>query len=145
MSSVWSWLAELGCEQYTAVFEASGYSSVDSLGSLDEARLQSLGVFDANHRRAIMHKAQAGAEADLDNVLTDLTSVIADLEAFTVPSKAVTTTNPATPRRVSLLQVCLVCLGRGDSKVCVSFLYSVQSLSRSRQSRTLTSTPCSQT
>ena len=53
---------------------------------LDDARLQSLGVFDANHRRSILHKAQAASEADLDNVLTDLTSVIADLEAFTVVS-----------------------------------------------------------
>lgn len=43
-------------------------------------------MFDANHRRSILHKAQAGSEADLDNVLTDLTSVIADLEAFTVVS-----------------------------------------------------------
>jgi hypothetical protein len=54
--------------------------------SLDDARLQSLGVFDANHRRSIMHKVAAVSEADLDSVLTDLTSVIADLEAFTVVS-----------------------------------------------------------
>ena len=54
--------------------------------SLDDARLQSLGVFDGNHRRSILHKVAAGSEADLDSVLTDLTSVIADLEAFTVVS-----------------------------------------------------------
>lgn len=58
-----------------------------TLRGLDDSRLQSLGVFDSNHRRSILHKAQsgAGAELDLDNVLTDLSSVIADLEAFTVP------------------------------------------------------------
>ena len=33
-----------------------------------------------------MHKVAAVSEADLDSVLTDLTSVIADLEAFTVVS-----------------------------------------------------------
>ena len=45
-------------------------------------------MFDGNHRRSILHKAQSeqGGEADLDNVLTDLSSVIADLEAFTVVS-----------------------------------------------------------
>ena len=55
---------------------------------LDDYRLQSLGVFDGNHRRSILHKTQSGlgGEADLDNVLTDLSSVIADLEAFTVVS-----------------------------------------------------------
>ena len=57
--------------------------------ALDDARLQSLGVFDGNHRRSILHRAQAGADADLDNVLTDLTSVIADLEAFTVVSRVI--------------------------------------------------------
>ena len=54
--------------------------------SLDDGGLQFLGVFDGNHRRTILRKAQSGAEADLDSVLTDLTSVIADLEAFTVVS-----------------------------------------------------------
>ena len=54
--------------------------------SLDDGRLLSLGVFDGNHRRSIVHKAQAATEADLDSMLTDLTSVIADLEAFTVVS-----------------------------------------------------------
>lgn len=58
---------------------------------LNEVRLDSLGVFDGNHRRSILHKAQSGGGdgMDLDNVLTDLTSVIADLEAFTVVSHAV--------------------------------------------------------
>ena len=53
---------------------------------LDDGRLQALGVFDGNHRRSILHKVQAGesGELDLDNVLIDLSSVIADLEAFTV-------------------------------------------------------------
>ena len=54
---------------------------------LNEDRLQSLGVFDANHRRSILHKAQAVSDTvDLENMLTDLSSVIADLEAFTVVS-----------------------------------------------------------
>jgi hypothetical protein len=106
MSGVWTWLAELGCEQYAAIMEGSGYTTVESLGSLDDARLQSLGVFDANHRRSIMHKVAAVSEADLDSVLTDLTSVIADLEAFTVPSKISTFTNTSTPQgqRRSMLQ-----------------------------------------
>ena len=43
-------------------------------------------MFDGNHRRMILHKLQTGevTGGDLDNVLVDLTSVIADLEAFTV-------------------------------------------------------------
>ena len=37
-----------------------------------------------------MHKAQSGGDTDdLDNVLSDLTSVIADLEAFTVVSHVI--------------------------------------------------------
>ena len=32
MSAVLSWLEDLGCEQYAAVFEAGGYATVDSLG-----------------------------------------------------------------------------------------------------------------
>ena len=31
MASVQQWLAELGCEQYTGIFEGSGYTSVSSL------------------------------------------------------------------------------------------------------------------
>lgn len=31
MSTVYSWLKELGCEHYITVFEASGYTTVDSL------------------------------------------------------------------------------------------------------------------
>ena len=31
MSAVHSWLKDLGCEHYATVFEASGYSTVDSL------------------------------------------------------------------------------------------------------------------
>jgi hypothetical protein len=32
MSGVWTWLAELGCEQYAAIMEGSGYTTVESLG-----------------------------------------------------------------------------------------------------------------
>lgn len=35
MSSLYSWLSDIGCEQYTTVFEASGYTSVDSLRLVD--------------------------------------------------------------------------------------------------------------
>ena len=31
MSSVSSWLGEIGCEQYSAVLVGSGYATVDSL------------------------------------------------------------------------------------------------------------------
>ena len=31
MSSVTYWLRDVGCEQYAAVFEASGYTTTDSL------------------------------------------------------------------------------------------------------------------
>lgn len=52
--------------------------------SLDESRLTALGVFDGNHRRAILNKASSGITSDLDNVLGDLDSAIKDLEAFSV-------------------------------------------------------------
>lgn len=52
--------------------------------TLDDARLSSLGVFDGNHRRAIISKANLGVDTDFDSMLGDLNSVIKDLEAFTV-------------------------------------------------------------
>ena len=61
------------------------YTHTRTHSGLSDAELQDLGVFDSNHRRTILHKVQSGGmDSDLDNVLTDLTSVIADLEAFTV-------------------------------------------------------------
>lgn len=45
-----------------------------------------IGVYDGNHRRAIVNKASA-ATSDFDSMLGDLSSVIRDLEAFTVVSQ----------------------------------------------------------
>ncbi len=45
-----------------------------------------IGVFDANHRRAILSKAHESVASDFDSMLGDLTSVIRDLESFTVVS-----------------------------------------------------------
>ncbi len=54
--------------------------------SLDDSSLLSLGVLDSNHRRAILNKSGPGdsIDDDFDNMLGDLSSVIKDLEMFTV-------------------------------------------------------------
>ena len=55
------------------------------LSSLDDQTLLALGVLDSNHRRAILHKASPmDIEQDFDNMLGDLSSVIKDLEMFSV-------------------------------------------------------------
>ncbi len=55
--------------------------------SLDDGSLAVLGVYDGNHRRAIISKAHEAVASDFDNMLGDLSSVIRDLEAFTVVSE----------------------------------------------------------
>ena len=52
--------------------------------ALDDDKLTVLGVFNANHRRAILNKASSAITSDFDDMLGDLSSVIKDLEAFTV-------------------------------------------------------------
>ncbi len=54
--------------------------------SLDDSTLLSLGVLDSNHRRAILYKSGPGdsIDEDFDNMLGDLSSVIKDLEMFSV-------------------------------------------------------------
>ncbi len=53
--------------------------------SLDDSKLLGLGVLDSNHRRAILHKVGGETmEDDFDNMLGDLSSVIKDLEMFSV-------------------------------------------------------------
>ena len=53
---------------------------------LSDYDLTSIGILDANHRRAIVNKASSssGADDDFNNVLGDLSSVIKDLEFFSV-------------------------------------------------------------
>ena len=48
--------------------------------------LTEIGILDANHRAAILHKAgsNVGLEDDFNNMLGDLSSVIKDLECFSV-------------------------------------------------------------
>lgn len=61
---------------------------MNARSSLDDNTLLSLGVLDSNHRRAILHKASPGdsVDQDFDNMLGDLSSVIKDLEMFSVVS-----------------------------------------------------------
>ena len=54
--------------------------------SVTDHQLVDIGILDANHRRAIISKA--GVDPDIDddfnNMLGDLSSVIKDLECFSV-------------------------------------------------------------
>ncbi len=43
-----------------------------------------MGILDANHRRAILNKISPGVDDDFNNMLGDLSSVIKDLECFSV-------------------------------------------------------------
>ena len=56
--------------------------------TLTDRQLIELGVLDANHRRAILNKANTSGAGDVsddfDNMLGDLNSVIKDLEMFSV-------------------------------------------------------------
>ena len=54
--------------------------------TLDDQKLLGIGVLDANHRRAILHKATSNVDDDFSNMLGDLSSVIKDLEMFSVVS-----------------------------------------------------------
>ena len=52
--------------------------------SLTDYDLTNVGILDANHRRAILNKIQPGVDEDFNNMLGDLSSVIKDLECFSV-------------------------------------------------------------
>lgn len=69
-----------------ALYYCSMILFVNQPSSLDDSKLLGLGVLDSNHRRAILHKSGAGEtlEDDFDNMLGDLSSVIKDLEMFSV-------------------------------------------------------------
>lgn len=54
--------------------------------SLNDNLLIDLGVLDANHRRVILNKATSSVDMDFDSMLGDLSSVIKDLETFSVVS-----------------------------------------------------------
>ena len=54
--------------------------------TLNDNKLIELGVLDSNHRRAILSKASGAGDFsdDFDSMLGDLSSVIKDLETFSV-------------------------------------------------------------
>lgn len=57
--------------------------------SLNDYELTNIGILDANHRRAILHKISSGGgggnvDEDFNSMLGDLSSVIKDLECFSV-------------------------------------------------------------
>ena len=62
-------------------------------------------MFDANHRSAILNKATGGFSDDFDSMLGDLSSVIKDLESFTVVRR----TAPAGIVFLSVMCVCVCC------------------------------------
>ena len=52
---------------------------------LTDYDLTNVGILDAHHRRAILNKLQpVGLDEDFNNMLGDLSSVIKDLECFSV-------------------------------------------------------------
>lgn len=53
------------------------------LRSLNDYELTNIGILDANHRRAILNKI-GGTDADFNNLMGDLDSVISSLECFSV-------------------------------------------------------------
>ena len=57
-----------------------------TIRSLNDNTLIDLGVLDANHRRVILNKSSPNVDMDFDSMLGDLSSVIKDLEAFSVVS-----------------------------------------------------------
>lgn len=56
--------------------------------SLNDHELTNIGILDANHRRAILNKIGGAVDDDFSNMLGDLSSVIKDLECFSVVSPA---------------------------------------------------------
>ena len=60
--------------------------------SLNDYELTNIGILDANHRRAILNKIGGGGgggggggmDADFNNLMGDLDSVISSLECFSV-------------------------------------------------------------
>ena len=65
------------------------HTRIRTLGRrLNDYELTSIGILDANHRRAILNKltSKGTAEDDFSNVLGDLSSAIKDLECFSVVS-----------------------------------------------------------
>ena len=52
--------------------------------TLNDNKLIDVGILDSNHRRAILNKINPGVDQDFNNMLGDLSSVIKDLECFSV-------------------------------------------------------------
>lgn len=87
----YGWWRVIGCCWQTVLVSLNLNYTITFLmmlcRKLNDHELTNIGILDANHRRAILHKASGGGmEDDFSSMLGDLSSVIKDLECFSVVS-----------------------------------------------------------